>query len=217
MLIAEELLLLCLDGRTGQRSLGRDRLEPALGGALLAELAQLERIGVTPPDAGWNQRGRITITNTLPTDDVELDRAMATLIEREGKKAKDMISGLSWYRLTKGLMPRLLDRLASAGVVVEERGTVLGFIPRTTYPTQDPGPEDEIRQRLQSALVGGFTPTERTAALAALLHAAGHLTKVVTSEDKKLVRERGKALAEDYWPAKAVKDAINDAQAAGSA
>jgi len=217
MLIAEELLLLCLDERTGQRSLGRDRLEPALGGALLAELALMERIGVTPHEAGWNKRGRITITDTRPTDDAELDRALATLVEREGKKAKDVISGLSWYRLTKGLLPRLLDRLAAAGVVVAEQGTLLGFIPRTTYPTQDSGPEEEIRQRLQSALVGGFTPTERTVALAAVLHAAGHLTKVVTTQDKKALKERAKALTDGYWPAKAVKDAINDAQAAAAA
>jgi hypothetical protein len=217
MLIAEELLLLGLDERTGRRSLGRDRLEPALGGALLAELALWERIGVTPHEAGWNKRGRITIISTLPTDDAELDRALATLVEQEGKKAKDLISEMSRYRLTKGLIPRLLSRLATARVVVEEHRTVLGFIPRTTYPTQDPGPEEEIRQRLQMALVDGTTPTERTAALAALLHAVGQLTKVVTTQDKKIVTERAKALTEGYWPAKAVKDAISDAQAAAAA
>lgn len=217
MLIAEELLLLCLDERTGQRSLSKDRLEPALGGALLAELALMERIGVTPHEAGWNKRGRITITNTRPTDDAELDRALATLVEREGKKAKDVISGMSRYRVTKGLLPRLLTRLAAAAVVVEEHGTVLGFIPRTTYPTLDRGPAEEVRQRLQSALVGGFTPTERTVALAALLHAAEHLTKVVTTQDKRALKERAKALTDGYWAAKAVKDAISEAQASGAA
>ena len=64
MLMAEEYLLLCLDDQTGRPRIGSDRLEPALGGALVAELALMERIGVTPHDAGWNKRGRVTITSS---------------------------------------------------------------------------------------------------------------------------------------------------------
>jgi hypothetical protein len=67
MLIAEELLLLSMDSATGKSLIGKDRLGPALGGALVAELALMERIGVTPHDAGWSKRGRITITNLTPT------------------------------------------------------------------------------------------------------------------------------------------------------
>ncbi len=52
MLIAEEYLLLALDDETGKPRIGSDRLNPALGGALLAELALRERVGVTPPEAG---------------------------------------------------------------------------------------------------------------------------------------------------------------------
>ena len=52
MLIAEEYLLLALDDETGKPRIGSDRLEPALGGALLAELALRERVGVTPQEAG---------------------------------------------------------------------------------------------------------------------------------------------------------------------
>ena len=36
MLIAEELLLLALDDATGRRLVGTDKLDPALGGALVA-------------------------------------------------------------------------------------------------------------------------------------------------------------------------------------
>ncbi len=50
---------------------------------------------------------------------------------------------------------------------------MLGFIPRTTWPAGDQTPEDEVRQRLQSALVSGLTPTERTVALIALLQVTG--------------------------------------------
>ena len=52
MLIAEELLLLSFDDETGRRTLAAEKLDPALGGALLAELALMERIGITPDSAG---------------------------------------------------------------------------------------------------------------------------------------------------------------------
>ena len=92
MLIAEEFLLLSLNSETGKSMLGSDRLGPALGGALVAELALMERIGVTPPEAGWNKRGRLTITNLTPTDDTELDEALRKIAESEGKKVKAVLS-----------------------------------------------------------------------------------------------------------------------------
>ena len=216
MLIAEELLLLSLNNETGKSLLGSDRLGPALGGALVAELALMERIGVTPPDAGWSKRGRITITNLTPTDDPELDEAMRKLAESEGKKLKDVLSDFASkkMRLSYQLRERLLERLAKTGVVKEQEGTVLGFIPRTTWPAGDRAAEDDVRERLQSALVSGLTPTERTLVLIALLQVTGLLPKVVTTEDKRALKARAKQLTEGDWAAKAVKDAIDEVTAA---
>ena len=219
MLIAEEYLLLALDDKTGKPRIGSDRLEPALGGALLAELALLERVGVTPKEAGWTKRGRVTITNLKPTDDPELDAALQTLAENEGKKVKDLLSSFTSKknRLSHGLRDRLLKRLAGAGTLVQTEGAVLGFIPRTTWPAGDREPEDHVRRRLQGALVGGETPAERTVALIALLQVTKLLPKVVSTEDKKALRARAKQLTEGDWAAKAVKDAIDEAAAATAA
>jgi Golgi phosphoprotein 3 (GPP34) len=216
MLIAEEFLLLSLDNDSGKPLLGKDRLGPALGGALVAELALMERIGVTPHDAGWNKRGRITITNLTPTDDRELDEAMGKLAESEGKKLKDVLSDFASkkVRLSYQLRERLLERLAKAGVVKEQEGSVLGFIPRTTWPAGNRAAEDDVRERLQSALVSGVTPTERTLVLIALLQVTGLLPKVVTTEDKRALKARAKQLTDGDWAAKAVKDAIDEVTAA---
>ena len=148
MLIAEEFLLLSLDNESGKPMIGNDRLGPALGGALVAELALMERIGVTPHDAGWSKRGRITITNLTPTDDPELDEALRKLAESEGKKVKDVLSDFASkkVRLSYKLRERLLERLAKAGVLKQQEGTVLGFIPRTTWPAGDHAAEDEVRR-----------------------------------------------------------------------
>ena len=91
---------------------------------------------------------------------------------------------------------------------------MLGFIPRTTWPAGDHSAEEDVRERLQSALVAGVTPTERTLVLIALLQVTGLLPKVVTTEDKRALKARAKQLTEGDWAAKAVKDAIDEVTAA---
>jgi hypothetical protein len=128
VLIAEEYLLLALHDESGKPRIGGDRLEPALGGALV-----------------W-----------------------------------------SW-------------RCANGSASLRPRPA---------------GPSGEVRRRLQSALVGGEIPAERTVALIALLRVTGLLPKVVTTEDKKALRARAKQMTEGDWAAKAVKEAIGEAAAA---
>jgi len=215
MLIAEEFLLLSLDNESGKPLVGSDRLGPALGGALVAELALMERIGVSPASEGRDKRGRITITNLTPTDDPELDEALRKLADSEGKKLTEVLSDFATkkVRLSYELRERLLERLAKAGLVEKQKDTVLGFIPRTTWPADDPAAEDDVRQRLQSALVSGLTPTERTLVLIALLQVTELLPKVVTTEDKRALKARAKQLTEGDWAAKAIKDAIDEVSA----
>jgi len=217
MLIAEEFLLLCLDEETGRKSISGEKIDPALGGAVLVELALMERIGITSDDEGLRARRRISITSTKPTDDDVLDTALTYLVAKEGKKVQDVISPMSWKPMTKDLRKRLLSRLADAGVLAEHRGKALGVFPTTRWPALDAAVELEVRARLRSALVDGLTPTERTVALIALLHATGHVNKAVPYEDKKLVRQRAKALTEGDWAAKAVKAVIDSVHAAGAA
>jgi hypothetical protein len=208
VLIAEEVLLLSIDHDSGKNVLlGNDKIAPVLGGALLVELALMERIGVTPDSDGWRRRGRVMITSTAPTDDPELDDLMAVLERREGARVKDLLSQLSFKPITNGLRDRLLQRLARAGVVREQRSEIFRL---RRWPTANPVPGDELRSRLWAALVGGATPTERTAALISLLNATGRLPKVVAGADAKALRVRAKELSEGDWAGKAVKRAIDE-------
>jgi hypothetical protein len=217
VLIAEELLLLALDDTTGRRLVGTDRLDPTLGGALVAELALAERIGVTGEEEGWSRRGRLTITDPRPTDDPELDRALQAVVAAEGRKVKDLLSGMSSRRITKGLRDRLAERLARAGALERVEEKVLGLFPWTTWPARDRAPEDEVRRRLHGALVAGTTPAERTVVLVALLQVAGLLSKVLPDQDRRLIQRRAKELSEGDWVAKAVKQALDEVAAATTA
>ncbi len=215
MLLAEEFVLLTLDGDSGKKTLSGGKYGPALGAAVLVELALMERISVAPHSAGWRQRGRVSVTSTKPTDDTELDAVLQVIEAKEGVKIGSLISDVARKPITRGLHERLLERLVRAGVLRQARSDVLGL---RRWPTVDPLPEEEVRRRLQSCLVGEEPPTERTAALVSLLWATGGLVTVVQPADaavKKAVVARAKALSDGDWGGAAVKTAIEEAEASG--
>jgi hypothetical protein len=214
MLLAEEFALLTVDEVSGKKTLTGEYYGPALGVALLVELALMERVSVAPASAGRRERGRVTVTSTKPTDDPELDAVLQVVEQQEGVKIGSLVSDLGGKRrITKGLHERLLGRLVAAGVLAESRSDVLGM---RRWPTLDPGPDEEIRRRLHACLVGDDQPTERTAALVSLLQATDVLLKVVRPADsaaKKAIAARAKALSEGDWGGAAVKAAVEEVHA----
>ncbi len=217
MLIAEEFLLLAFDDETGRPLISGDKLEPALAGALLIELALKERLAVAPRTAGLTKRGRVTITDLKPTDDPELDAALIAVAAREGTRIGTFISSMSGKRISKGVKIRLLTRMARTGLVSEQRSKVLGLFPTTQWPAADRTAEDGVRQRLHAALIAGTTPSERTVTLIALLAATDLLVKVVPTDDKRALRKRARELSEGDWAAAAVKAAIDEVAGAAAA
>ena len=171
MLIADELLLLAIDDTTGKSlAPARTWIDPALGGALLVELALRERISIAPAEAGWRERGRITVINTTPTDDPDLDAVLAKLADEGRAEGEEPDQPDDVEADHQGAARPAAAAAGPAGRA--DRGAQRGLAAAET-PTLDAGPEDEVRARLQSALVDGLTPTERTVALIALLTPPG--------------------------------------------
>jgi len=207
VLIAEEFLLLCLDDESGKLAVGVS-MEPALGGAVLVELALRERVGVRP--GAKPERPDLYVIDSTPTDDPVLDDAVRYLLDNEQVSVYDIVNAFSSSPITEGLRSRLLVRLADAGVLTQERGKVLGVFPTTTWPTADPEPEAEVRLRLRRALLDGETPTERTAALVGLLQATGSLEHAVPTDDRRALKARAATITEGDWAADAVKQALDE-------
>jgi len=196
--IAEELLLLAYSEDEGKQLIGAIQLDPALGGAILAELAVEGRIELAAD--------RVTLKDPAPLGDEELDATLAR-IDEDGKARKP-----AWWvgRLQSGkLRRRLLTRLAESGVLAEERGKVLGVFPTTRWPEADPRVEADVRERV-SAVLAGAEPDMRTAVLIAIAHAAKLDRKVFPTADK----ERVKEIAEGQWAGEAVAKTIASINAA---
>jgi hypothetical protein len=202
MLMAEEVLLLLVDDRTGRFLVDSTRLDNVLAGAVLAELATFERVGFAPQGTGV-RRGRMVVLNPAALGDPVLDRALATVAASRPAKPEQLIA-----KLRKRLRATLLERLSAAGVLRRSTRKVMGILPRTTWPAVDVNRKRELRARLQDVLVVGAPPDGRTAALVSLLAAVNAAHKVVEG-DKKTVRTRANEIAAGDWAGAAVKKAID--------
>ena len=156
--LAEELLLLAYDDRSGKATGSRIGLDLGMAAAVMVELALAGRITYSD--------GAIVVTDPTPTGEPIADEVL-------GRMAGDTPhTAASWVqRLRHGLRDRILADLCGRGVIRDVDETQLGFIHLHRYPVVDSTVEAEARVRLASALTGEREPDERTAALAALVAA----------------------------------------------
>lgn len=205
VLIAEDLLLLLLDDKRGTAQ--STFMQPALGGALLVELALAEVVDVGP--GSYWRPAKVSVVAGAPADAV-LAAAVATVAEKP-RTAQKLVD-----RLGRGLQKNLADRLVDRGILERHDTRVLGIFPRHRWPTVDATHEEQVRRQLAAALVGGQDPDPRTAALAALLLAVDRVHKTVPHEglSSRQVKRRATEIAEGDWAVKGVKDAVRASQAA---
>lgn len=212
MLIAEDLLLLLTRDDTGKLVAAGAAVDVALGGALLVELTLMDRVDVTGPgDSG--RAGRLVVRDPKPTGDPQLDEALAVIVAKQSKKPQNVVA-----RLGKKQRDTLYGRLGDAGLVRAEEGRVLGLFPTHRWPAQDASHETSVRAGLATALRDGRTSDPRTGALVSLLLALRAVHKVVDPSSvglaKREMNASAKRIAEGDWAAKAVRTAIDAANAA---
>ncbi len=210
-LVAEDLLLLLLDDEKGAVT-SAVPVPTLLGGALLVELAMGEH-AVVEKTSTWRSAKVKPVPGREPPADPVLADALTTIAEKE-RAASTLVD-----RLGRGLRDVLADRLVERGLLERREDKVLGLFRRTRWPAADRAHEDDVRRRLHAALVEGAEPDDRTAALAALLHAVDRAHKTVDRGPvpARVVRKRAKALSEGHWGAQAVRDAVSAALAATTA
>ena len=204
LILAEQTLLIALDDEKG-----RDRTQwgsdPGLAGALLLDLARLELVTV---DAA----GKIVaVDGALPGHELLRDAYTTIRGSSRPRKAKRWVGRLP--RELKPLRRRLSRGLVQRGILSEQRSKWFGVLPRTRFPTVDPAPERELRERLRGVLLAGRDPSEEEALLLGLLEPLGLIDSLVAKGQRRAARKRAKTVAEQGVAGNAVRDAIHAVQA----
>ena len=109
MLLAEDLLLLVTDDASGRLSAPAAQVDAGLGGANLAELTLMNKVGLSG-QGDQGKPGRIIVRDPSPAGDEVLDAALQIVIAHQGKTPSTVIGPLS-----KNLRRTLYERLAGAG------------------------------------------------------------------------------------------------------
>lgn len=172
MLLAEDLLLLCVDDDSGRCVVAQDSMDRALAMALVFEMSIM---GLVAPDApaGWPREGdepthpghpsRVPLPAKLGrvpgahSSDALLSIAADTV---DGRPLMDAVYALQQEQLRRAVTTRLVTR----GVLKDDR-----LWSRGRHSQQDPQPEIALRARLRSVLLNGRVPTEHDVALIALI------------------------------------------------
>ncbi|MFP8961108.1 GOLPH3/VPS74 family protein [Streptomyces nanhaiensis] len=202
--LGEEIMLLSLDDVSGAT---RDWSSTGWGvaGGILLDLVLAGRVAV--------RDGRLEVADRTPTGVPPLDGRLERIAGWAGggsrKKASD------WLAKDQAKSVRAaVESLCGRGLVAEERVRVLGLFPVRRYPEADGSVEREVRGRLESVVVGGADPDERTAGLVALLHAAGLYRQAFPGLPRRQVEPRMAGIAEGNRVGDSVRRAIRDVQAA---
>lgn len=210
LLIAEDLLLLMMDDKSGTIA-GEGTLYYTLGGAVLVELGLAGHVSIDPEERGLTGQKVRAVTGRRPQDPL-LRSAHGTVAERV-RGVQSLLAEIG-----TGLRETVLDRLVKRGTLRRESKKRLGFIPSTSLSIKDTRHKKALVEKVRAVLVDGTEPDARTAALVGLLSASGTLTSLHRSIPwSGEVYKRGKEFEQGSWGAEAVNTAVMRTMAAISA
>ncbi|GAA1781617.1 GOLPH3/VPS74 family protein [Nostocoides veronense] len=208
MLIAEEFMLLALAEDTGKKRVWDMSVRPAIAAAILVELIHRERLGVSASDLPRKERERLTLVLDSATEDRILNEALTDAMRFIGKRPGDVITRWNTWGMSRKMQAQVLQRLVDSGVVRRESARVAGIFEVDRFPEVDPAPEQEIRARVNAALLGA-DPDPRTAVLISLLLATKLLPQVLSPEtNRRAAIRRAKQIAEGEWAGGMVKKTL---------
>jgi hypothetical protein len=210
MILAEDVLLLLTDDVSGKPVVDTTRLDLALAGAVMLDLATAGRVDVTGPGEPVKP-GRLVVRDPRPTGDGVLDEGLRRIAAKGPRKPAAVVP-----ELAKKLRPELLARLVDRGILRVQEGRVLGIFPTSAWPAVDSTHEVEVRRALYDVLVVGRTPTAREAALVSILQAVDQVPRVLgeVGVPKRELRSRAKALSQGGFADAAVRGAVEAVNAA---
>jgi hypothetical protein len=205
-LIAEDLLLLLFDPKSGTFRGEGSPLFHTLAGAVLTELAIEGQVEI---EERLTLRGRQVRAVGEPPADPLLHRTWTRLADR----ATDVHSLI--LEIGPDLRAAFIDRLEQRGHIRKEPTKMLGFIPTTSIVDGGTSRRNDLLHAVRPVLLDGVDPDKRTGSLAALLSASGALPAM----DRDIswsgaVYTRGIALQKGEWGAEAASEAVTRTAAA---
>ncbi len=198
---AEEILLLSLDDKKGSflSTVPEQALRTALAGALLMELAVLNRIDTDLHALFVVDADPAPDPAPDPTPDTTGDPLLDDVLHRiqtgeSDQPAAFWLNEIAWK--INNLRDRVVQCLVEKGVLKIEDRKVLWVFPQRRYPLLDDREVKEVRARLRDLLFGGDIPEYRDAVLVGLVHSCGMVETLFSDQELPQVMPRLTKLAQ---------------------
>jgi Golgi phosphoprotein 3 len=204
----EELMLLELDDEKGHAGI-ENSVQTNMAGAILAELALSGHIRFGEDKYHRVERvpGKPRLSNPLLAEALELIKKA-----KKPKPAQEVVEQITnlkdfYHRAARGLVKK--------GVLKEREDKVLWVFKRRVYPESDPGPEKELRLRLQRAVMNDHEDVSpETVAVLAMAKATGLIKKLFAKDDLKKRKQHIEDLVSGQKAGKATRQAVEAMQMA---
>ncbi len=202
---AEEIILLALNDETGKlhRNLEPKSLECAVAGAMLMELAFMNRIDTDVEN--------LMLLNTDSTGDPLLDEVISTLSSM-GKKMPLVLAVAKVTLKASGMEQRILAGLIHKGILEEKDSSFLWIKGERTYPMIDGKDEVEVRTRIRKIILTDTLPDPRDVAIISLMETCKLHRTVFIGEELSRCRNKIKQVAAMDFIGQAMLRALELAQ-----
>jgi golgi phosphoprotein 3 len=181
-IFSEEFLLLALsDPKGGFVREPSERFENALAGAILMDLALLNRIDT--------DLDHLILIAATPTGDVLLDKVLTLIAEYPDSKSTAYWIEEIRYRFDE-FREVLLQGLIDRGMLKREDKKLLGIIPQTRYAVA-PGPEvQKVRERLRTMILSDDIPDPQDVLLISLLVSCSLIDRLFSRAESEAAQDR---------------------------
>lgn len=210
MILAEEVALLLVHDASGRFLVDTQRLDLALAGSVLLELAATGRVDVAERGEPV-KAGRLVVRDPRPVGDPLLDEALRRIGAAKPRTPEAMLP-----ELRKGLRDEVLARLVGQGLLRASERRAFGLFRVRSWPSTGSGTQRALRTAFFEVLVSGRAPTPREAGLVSMVHAVDGVPKVLgpVGVSARELRRRAKAVGAGGIADKAVRRAIDAVNAA---
>ncbi len=183
---AEEMLLLALDDQGSIKQLSAVSLDYALAGALLMELAMLDRID-TDVDC-------LFVVDATPTGDSFLDGVLGEIQNDPGRRP--VMHWLDHFaKRGAQIQEQVLKRLIERQILKKQDRKILWVFAVRRYPIIDNTEPKEVKTRLRELIQAEEIPDPHDAALVSLANACGLFFDIFTPAELDSFRTRIETLA----------------------
>lgn len=198
---AEELLLLTLDDEKGCFvHLSPNALEFALSGAVLMELAMMDKLDTDLEN--------LILVDSSPTGDEIFDTILEMI--KEHPKSKN---ALYWIREIKNrcvnLKETLINRLIKKNIIKKEENRFLWVFKQRRYPIIHNEEKKEVKTRIRDIVLSEEIPEPRDVVLISLVAACNLTDKIFSPDEMEKATKRIPQIAKMDLIGQAVSKAIN--------